>query len=174
VPPQSVKVLAHLDPQVPAAQVAIAFGPAVQVLPQAPQFRTSESVGIQAPAHLPKPGSHRMSHWLEAQIAVPLAGLGHAVPHAPQSPALELVSTQAPLQGTVPPTQDALQVPAEHTSLAPQAVLQSPQWTGSVAVETHALPQRTKPESHTKSQPVDPQTGVPLAGALHAVAQSPQ
>src|SRR5438105_11549961 len=103
----------------PAAHVAAAFAGAVHTCPQAPQFFTSESVGMQAPLHLLKPGEHWTSQLLEIQTAAPSAGTGQASSHPPQLAVLVVVSTQALPQAISPAVQDALHWLDEHTSFAP-------------------------------------------------------
>ena len=114
-------------PHLLATHVAAAFAGAVHTFPQAPQFLTSASVGMQAPLHLVKPGEHSMSHLLEAHTAVPFAGTGQAFPQPPQLAVLVVVSTHAPPQGTVPPPHEDLQTLDEHTSIGPHATVHEPQ-----------------------------------------------
>jgi hypothetical protein len=111
----------------PDTHVAAAFAGAVHSFPQAPQFFTSASVGMQAPLHSTKPGEHSMPHLLETHTAIPFAGMGHAFPHPPQLAVLVVVSTHALPQGTVPPPHEVLHRLDEHTSMGPHATVHEPQ-----------------------------------------------
>jgi hypothetical protein len=57
-PLQSSEPLGHAYPHLPAAQVATAPDGGLQTLAQAPQLKTSSSVGMQSPLHFVKPEAH--------------------------------------------------------------------------------------------------------------------
>lgn len=141
---------------------------------QPPQFKTSASVGMQAPLHLVNPDAHWMSHWPATQRAEPLAGAGHALPQPPQFAALVEVSTQLPEQSVVVPVHPVVQEPPEQVCPTVHAFPHFPQFDGSTVRSTHAPLHAARPGSQTKSHVLAAQVGVPNAGALHTFVQPPQ
>jgi hypothetical protein len=87
-PLQSVKPGLHMNPHVPATQVAAAFATlVVQAWPQAPQFAGSvwyPALVTQAPLQRVKPGMQAELHVPFAQVALPSSGVGQAWLQSPQ------------------------------------------------------------------------------------------
>jgi len=83
-------------------------------------------------------------HWnvqaLAAQLAVPPGGLTQVLPQAPQLARFVFKSTHDPLHSASPAGQSSLQVPEAHTWPTAQGALQRPQFFGSVANATQAVP----------------------------------
>jgi hypothetical protein len=78
-------------------------------------------------------------------MAPPLTGTAHVVPQAPQFATFALRSTHADEHAVVPDGQTLTHRPPEHASVFAHAMLQPPQFLGSVLGSMHALPQRAKP-----------------------------
>ncbi len=110
-----------------------------QALPHEPQFWKSWSRSTQLPAHEVRPG--RQAHLPPVQNCGP----PQAVPHAPQSVGLLWRSAQPSLH--VVPAHE--QAPAVQTSPCAQALLQLPQWAGSLAGLEHCAPHCTSPTGQT-------------------------
>jgi hypothetical protein len=72
------------------------------------------------------------------------------VPQVPQLFESEPRSTQAPPQAERPMLQFAWHLPEEHTSFAPHAVPQAPQFLGSVVSSTHVPLHDVWPAGHAQ------------------------
>jgi hypothetical protein len=83
---------------------------------------------------------HSVPQMPAAHVGCALTAPSHTVPQAPQFDVSVCVSTQLPLQLAAPFGQSKPQLPAAHTSSAPQGVSQSPQCAASVRVSTHSSP----------------------------------
>jgi len=66
------------------------------------------------------------------------------------------VSTQEPLHSVVPVGQT--QCPPLQICVAPQGMLQPPQWSASLCVSMQLAPQRVRPELHVVPQTPSSQT----------------
>lgn len=149
-------------------------------LPHIPQWVVLLSAVSQPlamlPSQLPKPVVQPASAHVPAlHEALPLAN-EHALPHIPQcvvllsdvSQPLAMLPSQLPKSALHDPMRQA---PAAHAAV-PLAIAHAlphiPQWATSVAVSTHAPPQRACPEGHPLPHALPPQTGVaPLQRRPH-------
>jgi hypothetical protein len=89
LPSQSPKPAAQTKPQRPAAQVAVALGPAAHALPQAPQWARFVRPSTSQPSagsalQSKKPGAQRKAQRPSAQTAAALVPVGHARPQVAQ------------------------------------------------------------------------------------------
>lgn len=119
-------------------QLAVAFCLDGQSLEQPPQLFGSDLVSTQAPLHSMNGSTQAKSQLPETQVGVALAGGMHTVAQSPQCAVLLIKSTHEPPHGVVPPPHVLPQVPAVHTSPAPHAFVQEPQWAVSDAKSTQA------------------------------------
>jgi hypothetical protein len=89
MPLQSAKPTLQVNPQVPPAQVAVAFARTGQAIPQPLQCSGSVSSEISqplpaAPSQSSKPALQVKPQVLLAQVRDAFAGVGHAIPQPPQ------------------------------------------------------------------------------------------
>jgi hypothetical protein len=130
-----------MKPQLLEVQVAVAKAGALQRWPQPPQLFGSLVTFKQALPHLAYPESHCDVHVPWLQVAVPPVGCTQALPQAPQFVRLVFRSTHEPLHSASPGGQSSRQAPAAHTWPTAQGTPQRPQFRGSLASATQALPQ---------------------------------
>ena len=78
------------------------------------------------------------------------------------------------LQLVVPPGHAVVHAPPAHTSLAPQALAQLPQWALSDCSFTHAPLQLVYPALQAMPHVPPAHTAVPFAGGGQALLQAPQ
>jgi hypothetical protein len=67
-----------------------------------------------------------------------------------------------------------VQTPATHIAMPPHAVVQSPQYLGSIVVSTQAPPQKVRPGPQETAQRLPTQVTVPFATAAHTAPHWPQ
>lgn len=132
---QSAYVPVHAKPQVPIAQVALAFAGLGQALPHIPQLSGSVSLETQAPLQLVRPGPQVM---VQAP-ALHTRPAPHAWLHVPQFAGSLFVSVHVPLQSVSVPEHTQ----APFTQLVPpaQGWLHMPQLALSVCGSMQPLPQ---------------------------------
>ncbi len=119
-PSQSAKPVAQLKPQVPLAQVVVAFARVGQAFAQPPQWATLVRVSISqplvaTPSQFPKFGLQAKPQLLAAQATVALARAAQALLQTPQCIALVRKSTQSPPHSVRPAPQIVPQRPALQT-----------------------------------------------------------
>src|SRR5262245_9067215 len=119
-------------------QVVVPWPDAGQILPQAPQLATSESVFRQPPLHGCRGETQEKPHMEAAQVATAPAGAGQTLPQVPQSCGSVFKSTQPPLQGVRPAPQDAEHPLTVQSCEVLHVVVQLPQWSESAARLTQA------------------------------------
>jgi len=128
LPSQSPKGGVHTKPQVPLAQVDVAFARAAHAAPHAPQCPVLTDVSISqpltaAPSQSRNVPVHVNPHVPAAHVDVALARVGHAVPHAPQCAAVLVVFVSQPVvalpsQSPQPTEHVNPHVPAVHPIVA--------------------------------------------------------
>jgi hypothetical protein len=131
----------HTKPQVFEMHVAVANAGALQRRPQPPQLLVSLLTSKQTLPHLAYPVLHCDVHVPCTQLAVPPAGCTQVLPQAPQWARLVFKSTHEPLHSTRPEGQSSRHTPAAHTCPTAHVTPQRPQFLGSLATATQALPQ---------------------------------
>ena len=175
-----------MNPQVPAAQDAVAFGGAVHVCPQAPQedaLVPTETSQPSAPRPLQSAKPAAQTATTQRPEKQPIAAWGplHTVPQAPQlAPSVKALTSQPsaerPLQSAYPIAQEEVHDPALQPTVAwapaVQTVPQTPQFDTSswvfaqLPVAAQYIDSAGQVPTHT-----DPEQRVP---ALHVVPQAPQ
>jgi hypothetical protein len=163
IPSQSAKPALQVNPQAPAAQVAVALAGAEHALPQRPQCvvlaRVSTSQPLVAmPSQLSKPALQVSPHVPAAHAGEALAPVGQRVPQAPQLLVSVGSGASQPVAGI--PSQSAVRIgsvhrrrqrPASQRASLPgpeaQRLPQAPQWLTSDCVSTQAPPQVVKGHS---------------------------
>jgi hypothetical protein len=116
------------QPHLPWMQVV----PPMHAVPHAPQLVSSLFKSTQELLQFVSPGAQPAAHAPLLQTAIVLV---QVAPHAPQFLGSFERSTQAPPHRAVPAGHEHWPLP--HCSLAAHAVVQLPQWAGSLVVSTH-------------------------------------
>jgi hypothetical protein len=165
----------HLMPHMLSMQVGVPaplVGP-LQTLLQPPQLFTSFLASTQAAPQ----GMNEPVHWYEQvpelQRGAALAGAVQTLPHSPQFDVSEVTSTHEPSQLFKPP-QSVEHSPDLHTSAAPQACGQLPQWSRLVSRSTHLPSHSLYPGLHCTPHLLALHLGAPLAVPAHSFSQMPQ
>jgi hypothetical protein len=166
LPAQSVWPVAHTVP--PSTGTVLTQTPpehawlAPQTVPQPPQLFASVDVSTHVPPHR----SSGVAHWHDPDRHV--VPPPQTWPQAPQLELSELRSTHPPLHTLRGDVQLALQAPELQTWVPVHAVVQLPQWLGSLVGSTQVPPQEMLPLGHT------PALLEQICVAPHAIPQVPQ
>jgi hypothetical protein len=175
LPSQSPKPLLHVYRQPLIAQLTVALGRAAHALPQAPQLDRSD---VRLTHAIPQRVSPLMQPLTHVPLVVLQMGVApeHARPHAPQfiavlsdvSQPLAMLPSQLAKSALHDPMRQAPPAHAAVPLAIAQALPHAPQLATSVAVSTHAPPQRVCPEGHPVPHAPPPQMGVaPLQRRPH-------
>jgi hypothetical protein len=189
LPSQSAKPSAQAVWHRPIAHEAVAFGPAVQTVPQAPQFMVLARVSVSQPlaalrSQSAKPASHTSPHAPIRHARVAWTPAAHAMPHMPQWFASDCGSTHSaphrscPLAQPVPHTSAPSVVRVQSGVPPAHAMPHMPQFELPLSAASQPLAalvsQSANPAAQASPQRPIAHVAVEFSPAMHTVVHEPQ
>jgi hypothetical protein len=132
-------VVHEVSTHTPSTQRGLLRLPLSHELPHVPQLKKSFFGLVQVPPHWVRPGRHAHAPVMQAWVAP------HAWPQVPQLVGELWRFAHSVGLHCMPPQEHWL---FTHASPTAQALLQAPQFSGSVTVDVHAVPHWTPPGPH--------------------------